>query len=60
LQAVAAAVLVTQEAAEREVFSQEASLLLKEFHIQQQWVEAVQHTMRDLCRMDQTEEEEPV
>ncbi len=60
LQAEAVVVLVTQVAEEREDFSQGASLLRKEFHIRQQWEEAVQHTMRDLYRMDQTGEEESV
>jgi hypothetical protein len=60
LQAEAEAELVTREAAEREVFSQGASVLHKEFHIQQQWVEAAQDSMRDLWGTDQTEKEEPV
>ena len=60
LQAEVEVVLGTQEAEEEEDFSQGASLLRKEFHIRQQWEEAVQHTMRDLYRMDQTGEEELV
>jgi hypothetical protein len=53
LQAVPEAVLGMVVEEEEEVFSQGASLLSKEFHIQQQWVEAVQHTMRDRWAMDQ-------